>query len=147
MKIPNLRELAMVSGFFLIGNAGNCLFFAFGLPPSFGFIFLDYIAISWALAEWVIADARRLGIRWPFDSGWLIYTFWPVAMPYHIFRTRKTKGVLTIAGFFALFFAAYLIGLAVFFIVVAMRRSPYVDTTSLYNWFIPIQCRAALRSD
>lgn len=122
MRIPKPRESIILGAILLIANVGNCLYAAFGLTPSPAFLLLYYLGIFWAIAAWTIADARRLSVSLPFDMGWFLLLAWPVALPYHAFKTRGARGLVTLAGFLAMFVATYVLGVLVFYVVVAVRR-------------------------
>ena len=121
MSPPNRRETIILIVFFLLANVGNCVYAAFGMQPSGGFMLLYYAGAFWAIAAWIIADARRLSVPLPFDMGWLTFFAWPVVLPYHVFRTRGVKGFLTLAGFVGLFLSTYLVGVIVFYMILATR--------------------------
>src|SRR5438128_9503866 len=99
MRVPNPRETIVLAVFFLLGNLGSCIYVAAGRPPSALFILLYSTGVFWAIAAWIIADARRLGVAVPFDIGWFAFFAWPLVLPYHVFKTRGLKGFVTLSGF------------------------------------------------
>lgn len=117
----------MLGCVFLIANIINCLYAALGLAAPSAFVLLYYIAAFWAIAAWIIADARRLRVNVPFDIGWFVFLAWPVALPYHLFKTRGVRGFLTLAGLLGLFLATYVVGLAVFFVIVSLRSTGWLS--------------------
>jgi len=123
MKISNPRETIVLASFLVLANIGNCLYAALQIPPSGGFVLWYYLGIFWAIAAWTIADARRLRVEVPFDLGWFVFLVWPVAVPYHLFKTRGAKGFVPIAVFVAVCLGSYLVGLVVFYVVVANRTA------------------------
>lgn len=121
MTIPNPRETIVLAVFFLLGNLGGCVYLAAGRPPSSRFILLYTVGVFWAIAAWIIADARRLGVALPFDIGWFAFFAWPLVLPYHVFKTRGLKGFVTLGGLLAMFLATYLVGLVAYLIFVAIH--------------------------
>jgi hypothetical protein len=115
MRILHPAETLTLAAFFLLANVGNALYAVRGLRPSSVFLFLCYVAIAYAVVAWVIADSRALGVPRPVDHGWLVFSSWPIALPYHLFATRGWRGIFVFAGLVGLFVLTYLVGLAVFF--------------------------------
>lgn len=74
MTIPNPRETIVLAVFFLLGNLGGCVYLAAGRAPSSRFILIYTIGVFWAIAAWIIADARRLGVALPFAIGWFAFS-------------------------------------------------------------------------
>jgi hypothetical protein len=114
--IPNPGATALLGAFFLIFNVGSALYATHGLLPSGGFVFLYYVLSGLLIANWLHADNRRLGLPEVMDQGWLVYMVWPLAFPYHLFKTRGRSGVVTLIGFVVLFLATYEISLLVFYL-------------------------------
>jgi hypothetical protein len=67
---------------------------------------------------WLCQDARRRRIGAVTDLGFLLMVFWPIAIPWYVFKSRGLRGVLVLLGVLLLMFAAPLTGL-----VVALLRS------------------------
>ena len=124
MTIPNPRETVVLAVFFLLGNLGGCVYLAAGRTPSSRFILLYSVGVFWAIAAWIIADARRLGVALPFDIGWFAFFAWPLVLPYHVFKTRGLKGFVTLGALLAMFLATYLFGLVAYLIFVAIHVGP-----------------------
>ena len=102
---------------FAIGNVGWAISAAYSLPLRPAFLVLYYLGVQWAFAWWVLVDCRRQGIPTSIDHGWFIFFAWPVAVPYHLFQTRRARGCLVMAGMFGLFVASYLAALVAFFVL------------------------------
>jgi hypothetical protein len=124
MKIPNLAATALMGAFFLLANLGNAFYAAGGREPSGGFVLLYYLGFGYAIAYWIHADNHRLGRRDSLDQGWLIFAIWPLALPYHLFKTRRLRGAVTLVGLIALFFATYAVSLLAFFVVRSRAAQP-----------------------
>lgn len=103
---------------FFIGNVGWAVAAAYEMPLRPGFVFLYFLGVQWALAWWVLVDCRERGIHASIDHGWFVFFAWPVALPYHLIRTRGARGCLVIAGILGMFAATYLLALALFFAIV-----------------------------
>ena len=60
-----------------------------GLTASF-FVFV---------VTWLLADMRTHGRSVPsFDAFWLVWSILPVHLPYHLYSTRRCRGLLLLAG-------------------------------------------------
>lgn len=73
-----------------------------------GFIFL-IVTIVWATADSETNDFDR-----PFDFGFLLYIFWPVALPYYLISTRGIEGVVLLLGFMGIWLGPWLAGLVAY---------------------------------
>jgi len=60
---------------------------------------------------WAYYDAEREDFDKPFDFGFLVYVFWPVAFPWYLIKTRGTEGVLVLIGFITLWLGPWFAGL------------------------------------
>src|SRR6185436_4607200 len=102
---------------FLIGNIGWSMSAACSRSPGPGFLLLYWLAVQWAFAWWVLVDCRRRGIATSVDHGWFVSLAWPVAIPYHLFRTRGVRGCVVIAGMLGMFAASWGVALVLFFLL------------------------------
>jgi hypothetical protein len=124
MKVSNPLATAFIGALFLLANLGNALYALGSRAPSGGFALLYYMGFGYAVAYWIHADNRRLGrVDW-LDQGWLLFALWPVALPYHLFKTRGWRGAVTLAGLIALFLATYAVGLLAFFALRSRAAQP-----------------------
>lgn len=62
-------------------------------------------------AMWVQRDAEEKHLEEPFDFGFLVYLLLPVALPYHLIKTRGAKGMLATLGFLGLYLLPFFLGL------------------------------------
>ena len=120
-RVPNLGATLALSVFLVVANVGNGLYAAHGLQPSEAFAWICYISVALLVAYWVQADSRRLGVPGSVDQGWFLFAIWPLALPYYLFRTRKWKGFITLAGFVALFAVTYAFGVLIVLVSRAQR--------------------------
>jgi hypothetical protein len=68
---------------------------------------LSPLAFAWLCWWWLRDDSRDRGITWPIDLGMFVYVGWFLILPYHLLKTRGIKGLLGIAAFIAVAFAAW----------------------------------------
>lgn len=96
-------------GVLLVG----CLWFthimlrqAHGLEPSRGVGLLADWAFAFLVVLWVRSDYRR-SRYWPcFEYDMFLFVAWPLLLPHYLVRTRGPRGLLILAGMFALLLAA-----------------------------------------
>lgn len=87
------------------------------LLNSYGELVSDATQSLWSLVFviitiiWVIADADTNNFEKPFDFGFLIYIFWPVALPYYLVSTRGVEGIVLFLGFVGIWIGPWLAGL------------------------------------
>jgi len=80
----------------------------------------DYTQSMWGLVFvilsilWAYYDADRSDFEKPFDFGFLIYVFWPVAFPWYLVKTRGVEGLLLFFGFISLWLSPWLSGLVAY---------------------------------
>jgi hypothetical protein len=67
---------------------------------------VDQILMAVLLAYWVMLDSARHGKPRPFIHGWFLLAIGVILVPWHIFKTRRWKGFLTLAIFIGLYFLA-----------------------------------------
>lgn len=75
---------------------------------TWGLIFL-FLSI-----QWVNCDADRENFSKPFDFGFLVYIFWPIALPWYLISTRGIEGLLVYLGFIAVWLLPWISGLIAF---------------------------------
>ncbi|MCU7797911.1 MAG: hypothetical protein KZQ75_12340 [Candidatus Thiodiazotropha sp. (ex Myrtea spinifera)] len=63
---------------------------------------------------WAQKDADKKGVYKPFDFGFLIYIFWPVAFPWYLTHTRGVEGALLFMGFISLWLGPWVAGLVAY---------------------------------
>jgi len=55
--------------------------------------------LSVVVALWVMYDSGRHGIRRPFIFGFFLFVAWPLVAPFHLWRTRRWRGLVTVMIF------------------------------------------------
>lgn len=73
-----------------------------------GLIFL-VVTIVWAMA-----DSETNEFEKPFDFGFLMYIFWPVALPYYLVSTRGLEGIVVFFGLIGIWLGPWLAGLVAY---------------------------------
>jgi hypothetical protein len=73
---------------------------------------VQLVLLFWSIGWWIQKDSRKRGIRWPTDLGLFLWIAWPIVLFYHLFRTRRLKALLLIAGYLAIFLVAAIAGVA-----------------------------------
>lgn len=63
---------------------------------------------------WATADAEKSNFYKPHDFGFLMYIFWPIAMPYYLISTRGLEGVVVYVGFWGICLGPWLAGLVAY---------------------------------
>jgi hypothetical protein len=67
------------------------------------------------LVLWVVEDSKtHPNIDKPFEFGFLVFIWVIPYLPYYLWRTRRLKGLLLLAGFVVLYLLGYLGQLAVY---------------------------------
>ena len=65
-------------------------------------------------AVWANEDSKASQFEKPFEFGFLIYALWPALLPWYLYSTRKTEGLILFLGLLALFFGPWLAGLVTY---------------------------------
>jgi hypothetical protein len=72
---------------------------------------------AFLLALWVDADSKdHPQVSRPFDYGYLVLIFWLPYLPYYLWRTRRTAGLLMFAGFLCLFSMGFFVQLSLYYL-------------------------------
>ena len=71
---------------------------------------VQLVLLFWSIGWWIQKDSRTRGIGWPTDLGFFLWIAWPIVLLYHLFRTRRLKALLVIAGYLAIFLTAAIAG-------------------------------------
>lgn len=68
------------------------------------------------LVWWVQADSRETEYRPCYEYSAFMFFGWPLLLPYYLLRTRGIRGFFLMGFFFMLFFAPWVVTLAVPFV-------------------------------
>ncbi|MEH6542493.1 MAG: hypothetical protein V7721_01000 [Porticoccaceae bacterium] len=63
---------------------------------------------------WAMADSETNEFDKPFDFGFLMYIFWPIALPYYLISTRGIEGIVLFFGFISIWLGPWLAGLVAY---------------------------------
>ena len=67
------------------------------------------------LILWVVEDSKSQPETYrPFDFGLLTFLFWLPYLPYYLWHTRRSKGLLLLVGFIGLYFLGNLAQWAIY---------------------------------
>ena len=119
-KVPNAGATLALGVFFLVANMIAMVYAVQRVEPSGSFLLLYYLGAALVVAYWIISDSRRLGVPASVDQGWFLISAWPICLPYHLFKTRRWKGGITLAGLLGLYAITYGISLLFFY---ALRQA------------------------
>lgn len=82
----------------------------YDLSPSGSFSLISYFLLFWLIGYWFIRDNKNQKIEWIHDMGFFLYIFWPIFIPYYLFRTRGLKKASLITmGFVFLYCGTYVL--------------------------------------
>lgn len=115
LPFPNFAATVLFAVFFLVANVGAALYAATNREPSGSFRFLYYVGSGAVVAYWLHADKQRLRQQEFVDEGWFMLWVWPIALPYHLFKTRGSRGAVTPLGLIGLYAVTYVISMIVFY--------------------------------
>lgn len=74
------------------------------------------VALPLVIAAWVMADARKRGVRLCYDFDSFVFLGWPVVVPVYLFQTRGFRAFLTLLCFVGIWLMAALTASLVFVI-------------------------------
>ena len=67
------------------------------------------------LVLWVDLDSKaHPEIYRPYEYGYLVLLWWIPYVPYYLWRTRRFKGLLLLAGFVGLYLMSYMVQLVIY---------------------------------
>ncbi len=84
---------------------------------SIGLSLAERLALLLLLVTWVDSDARMRRQRLCYDFDFFIFIAWPIALLYHLFRSRGTHAFLTLLGFVGFAVSAILAGYGALWLV------------------------------
>ena len=59
------------------------------------------------VAMWANTDAKEKNLYKPFEYSYFVFLAWPLAMPYHLIKTRGIEGLLIFLGLVLLFVSPF----------------------------------------
>ena len=79
-----------------------------GVMLSKRVVLADRFVLSAIVALWVMYDSGRHGIRRPFIFGFFLFVAWPLVAPFHLWKTRRWRALITVLIFGGLWFVSAL---------------------------------------
>lgn len=87
------------------------------LVASNNILFIGQLLFVVLLVMWVDTDSKdQAKIYRPFEFGYLVFLFWVPYLPYYLWRTRGTRGVIVLSGLIGLFFLGYMAQWIIYFV-------------------------------
>jgi hypothetical protein len=114
-----LWPLAVVVGFFVLGNVGVAVCAAYSAAAPAGFLVLYWVGVAWGFSWWVVSDCRARGLPASIDDGSFVFWAWPVSVPYYVLKTRGFRGCGTLIALIATYLVTYLLSLGIFYLLAA----------------------------
>jgi hypothetical protein len=114
-----LSPAVLLYVYLIITSLAQGVYSASGIEAPAGFTLLYPIGYLWIVGWWLRTDSRKRRIAWVYDMGLFLNIAWPFIMPYYLFKTRGTRGLLAIVIFGGVFIGAFALGAALY---LAMAR-------------------------
>lgn len=114
LRSATLYLLALVTGSLLLSTV-EVLTYWRDVEPSSPIIAAWPVIFVALLVLWVVEDSKEKSeIYKPFEFGFLVFIWAIPYLPYYLWRTRRFRGVLLLAGLVLLYFLGYIGQLAVY---------------------------------
>jgi hypothetical protein len=97
------------------------IYVALGTTPSGRANLLFQVSLSWAFILWVEAVARHRHIVPCHDFGFLVAVGFPVSLVWYVFWSRGRRGILALAGLFAVMTLPWLTAVMVWLLRYGLR--------------------------
>lgn len=104
--------------FVVFAQVTSVLYFAYELELPSTFDVWHALGFWGILCWWLREDSKKYGVGWVLDMGFFLYVAWIFILPYHLFKTRGVRAFTTILLFIAIFVAANLLSLIVYWLIV-----------------------------
>ncbi len=118
----NVFLIALVTGSVLVAVYETLAYWRDVEPAS-------QVAAAWPalflllVVLWVVEDSRSFPeIQKPFEYGFLVFIFAIPYFPYYLWRTRRWRGLLLLAGFVTLYFLSHLAQLTIYALAFVLER-------------------------
>jgi hypothetical protein len=73
--------------------------------------FLCSLFFALSVALWASNDAKSRNLYRPYEYSHFIFLIWPLALPYHLIKTRGSEGLLIFLGLLSLYPLPFFSGL------------------------------------
>ncbi len=109
-------QVIIIFAFAAITQIVDGFYAIYDISPPGAFVLLSYIGIFWMIGDWFMKDSKKYNIDWAFDMGFFLYIFWPIFIPYYLFKTRGLKNaVIFTFGFVILSSGSYYLSFEFFY--------------------------------
>jgi len=86
----------------------EAILFWHGANASENLLLLCQVTSIVPLVLWIDADSKgRANVYRPYEFGQLIFLYWLPYLPFYLWKTRRSIGILMFIGFVFLFFLGY----------------------------------------
>jgi len=93
----------------MLYHFGLGFYYARGIEPSPAFEFLYTAGLLCSIIWWLKDDSRKYRVTPVYCLGFLILIAWMIVIPYHFFKTRGVRGLITIFALIGIFLVAQFI--------------------------------------
>jgi hypothetical protein len=107
LRIARQPENLLLLGFFAVGALQTWILASHDQEFSGRTTFIYQFTLSALIGYWVMCDSARRGIPRPFVFGLLLFIFWPILAPWHVFKTRGWRGFATVGMFVGLYLLCF----------------------------------------
>lgn len=97
-------------------NFAAGLYLAWGVEPLPTVEFLYTSAFLCGVIWWLNAETRMSAVKPVYCRGLLVALGWLIIIPYHLFKTRGTKGLIPLVALAGSFVVAHISALVVYLI-------------------------------
>lgn len=105
-------QVVIISAFIFVTQVINGFYALYDMTPPGAFVLMNIFGLLWLVGDWLKKDCKKHNIEWVFDMGFFLYIFWPILIPFYLFKTRGIKNaVITTSSFVCLYFGSFALGL------------------------------------
>lgn len=112
---------ALLYSFVVINQFTSGLYVGLSAEPPLAYTVLQWLALIWIMGWWLLADSRKRGVSWVYDTGFLVYVAWPILMMCYLLKTRGAKALLVMLAFIGVYLGATAAGVFVSIAVAAIK--------------------------
>lgn len=98
----------MLMAYFLVLTVESVWAASHGGMPTKRMVLAGQLVGSVVIAWWVMQDSVRYGIGRPSIFGLFLFAAWPFVGPFHLWRTRRWRALITVLIFVGLWILAAL---------------------------------------
>ncbi|MCU1264207.1 MAG: hypothetical protein JWM21_525 [Acidobacteria bacterium] len=109
-----ISPTALLYEFIIVAETTRGVYITSGIDPPPAFILINALCFLWLMGWWLRRDKGKRSLSCTFDIGMFLYVAWPIIMPYHLLKSRGTKGLLIILGFIGAYVGAGVLGVVLY---------------------------------